>query len=81
MAENRGFDVTVARDATATFDRALDGERFDADTVHRTALAHLAGEFATVATVEQLLDGPAGAPDAGAAGGDESGFDSGRGRQ
>jgi nicotinamidase-related amidase len=62
MAENRGFDVTVARDATATFGRALDGERFDADTVHRTALAHLDGEFATVASVAALLEEPLGEP-------------------
>jgi nicotinamidase-related amidase len=65
MAENRGFDVTVARDATATFGRALDGERFDADTVHRTALAHLAGEFATVASVAALLETLAGEPGSG----------------
>ncbi|MGB9985893.1 cysteine hydrolase family protein [Salarchaeum japonicum] len=55
MAENRGFAVALARDATATFDRALDGERFDADTVHRLALAHLDGEFARVATTDAIL--------------------------
>jgi nicotinamidase-related amidase len=54
MAENRGFDVTVARDATATFDRQFDGERLPASEVHRTALAHLAGEFATIATAAEL---------------------------
>ncbi|SIS12453.1 cysteine hydrolase family protein [Natronorubrum thiooxidans] len=56
MAENRGFDVTVVADATATFDRSFDGERFDAETVHRTALAHLEGEFATIATTAELLE-------------------------
>jgi nicotinamidase-related amidase len=56
MAENRGFDATVARDATATFDRALDGESFDADLVHRTALAHLDGEFASVRSTAELVD-------------------------
>ena len=56
MAENRGFDVTVARDATATFDRALDGESFDADLVHRMALAHLDGEFASVHSTAELVD-------------------------
>jgi len=56
MAENRGYRVTVVRDATATFDRQLDGEEFDAETVHRTALAHLNGEFATIATTEGLID-------------------------
>ncbi|AGB37921.1 cysteine hydrolase family protein [Natronococcus occultus] len=55
MAENLGFDVTVVADATATFDREFDGERFDAETTHRTALAHLEGEFATVATTTALV--------------------------
>lgn len=55
MAENLGFDATVVADATATFDREFDGERFDAETMHRTALAQLAGEFATVATTAELL--------------------------
>jgi nicotinamidase-related amidase len=57
LAENLGFSVVVVRDATATFDRALDGERFDAETVHRTALAQLAGEFATVASADEVLAG------------------------
>ncbi|WP_049929858.1 cysteine hydrolase family protein [Halosimplex carlsbadense] len=75
MAENRGFDVTVVRDATATFDRSLggvsgseatggssdernesDGESFDADLVHRTALAHLDGEFASIRSSDELVD-------------------------
>jgi nicotinamidase-related amidase len=55
MADNRGFDVTVVADATATFDRTLDGEHFDAEVVHRTALAHLHGEFAAVRTTDGLL--------------------------
>ncbi|MFO7834229.1 MAG: cysteine hydrolase family protein [Halohasta sp.] len=56
MAENRGYEVAVVRDATATFDRRLDDERFDAEIVHRTALAHLAGEFATVVDTDTLVD-------------------------
>jgi len=56
MAENLGFDPIVVRDATATFERTLDGETFDAETVHRTALAHLDGEFAEIATTAQLLE-------------------------
>ena len=55
MAENRGFDVRLVADATATFDRTFDGERFDAETVHRTALAHLDGEFADVVRTADLL--------------------------
>ncbi|SEV90959.1 cysteine hydrolase family protein [Halobacterium jilantaiense] len=54
MAENRGFDVTLVRDATATHDRAFDGEVLPAGEVHRTALAHLDGEFATVATTADV---------------------------
>ncbi|ADB61940.1 isochorismatase hydrolase [Haloterrigena turkmenica DSM 5511] len=57
MAENLGFDPIVVADATATFERSLGDDRFDAETVHRTALAHLEGEFATVATIEELLEG------------------------
>jgi nicotinamidase-related amidase len=56
MADNLGFEATVVTDATATFDRAFDGDRFDAETTHRTALAHLEGEFATVTTTAALLD-------------------------
>jgi len=56
MAENRGFDVRLVRDATATFDRSLDGESFDPETVHRTALAHLEGEFATVVRSADVVD-------------------------
>lgn len=57
MAENGGFDVFLVRDATATFDRTFDGEAFSADLVHRTALAHLDGEFATVVRSEDVLGG------------------------
>ncbi|WP_137289058.1 cysteine hydrolase family protein [Natronorubrum halophilum] len=57
MAENLGFDPIVVADATATFERRFDGEAFDAETVHRTALAHLEGEFATVVTTDALLQG------------------------
>ncbi|MXV63896.1 isochorismatase family protein [Natronorubrum sp. JWXQ-INN-674] len=56
MAENLGFDPTVVADATATFDRTFDGDRFAAETVHRTALAHLEGEFATVVRTAELLE-------------------------
>jgi hypothetical protein len=45
----------VVRDATATHERDLGDERFDADLVHRTALAHLSGEFAEVATTDAVL--------------------------
>ena len=57
MAENRGFDVWLVRDACGTFDRRLDGDRIDPETVHRTALAHLDGEFATITTTQAVIDG------------------------
>lgn len=51
MAGNLGFQTHVVSDATATFDKVgADGERFPADIIHRTALASLHGEFATVLT-------------------------------
>lgn len=50
-----GFEVTVSRDATATFERTLDGERFTAPLAHRTPFAHLNGEFATIAPVEGIV--------------------------
>ncbi len=55
MAENRGFEPIVVADATATFGRTFDGEAFDPETVHRTALAHLEGEFADIVRTEELL--------------------------
>ncbi|WP_152042876.1 cysteine hydrolase family protein [Salinigranum salinum] len=55
MAENLGFSSVVVSDATATFDRAFEGEQFDAETIHRTALAQLSGEFATVATTDAVV--------------------------
>ncbi|WP_135819985.1 cysteine hydrolase family protein [Halostella litorea] len=63
MAENRGFDVALVGDASATFDRSLDGEAFDPETVHRTALAHLSGEFATILRTEAAVDAVSGDPE------------------
>ncbi|PAU82778.1 cysteine hydrolase [Halorubrum salipaludis] len=55
-AENRGYDVRVVADATATHARAThDGDRIDPETSHRVALAHLNGEFATVVESGDLL--------------------------
>lgn len=57
MAENRGYDVTVVADATATFDRSVPGsdDRLSATESHRAALAHLSGEFASVVETAALL--------------------------
>ena len=55
-ADNRGYDVRVVSDATATHAReAPDGERIDPETSHRVALAHLNGEFATIVESDDLL--------------------------
>lgn len=59
-AENRGFDVAVVADASATFPRTLGDQEFDADTVHRTALAQLDGEFAEIVRTEAVLEAVAG---------------------
>ena len=56
MAGNLGFDVHLVGDAGTTFpSTASDGEVFDADLVHRTALASLHEEFCTVLRLERLL--------------------------
>jgi len=56
MAGNLGFETWFVSDATATFDRtAPDGERIPAETMHRTALASLDGEFAEVVTSEEAI--------------------------
>ncbi len=61
MAANLGFGVTVVHDACAAFATNADmgwlpgAPALDAETVHRTALAHLHGEFAEVVGVEAIL--------------------------
>ena len=56
MGANRGFEVRVVSDATATFDRkGPDGKEFPAQEVHDVALASLHEEFATVLTTQEVL--------------------------
>lgn len=56
MASDLGFDTWVLGDATATHERrAHDGELIPADTMHRTALASLHGEFAEVLDTDEAL--------------------------
>jgi nicotinamidase-related amidase len=56
MAGNLGFNTFVVDDATATFDRAdHTGRTFTAEEIHAVSLASLHGEFATVATTDELL--------------------------
>jgi nicotinamidase-related amidase len=57
MAGNLGFTTYVSNDATATFDKISEnGERFDASLIHKTALASLHEEFATVLSTRQILE-------------------------
>lgn len=56
MAGNYGFDTYLISDATATFDRiGIDGEKYDAEIIHRTTLASLREEFATILAASELL--------------------------
>ena len=57
MAGNLGFKVLLISDATASFDRlGLNGERFDSELIHQTALASLNKEFAEVIDSKELLN-------------------------
>ncbi|WP_202865143.1 cysteine hydrolase family protein [Serinicoccus sediminis] len=51
MASNLGFETWFVADATATHARA----DFDAETMHRTALASLDGEFARVMSTAEAI--------------------------
>jgi len=56
MEGNFGFDVFLASDATATFNKTgIDGKSYSAELIHQTALASLNTEFATVVTTEFLV--------------------------
>jgi len=56
MAANLGFETWVLGDALATYDRrAPDGDLIPAETIHRTELASLHGEFGEVIDVETAL--------------------------
>ena len=56
MAGNFGYETYLISDATATFDRiGINGEKYDAELIHLTALANLNEEFATVINSEKLL--------------------------
>jgi len=58
MAGNLGFSPTLAEDACATFDRTgPDGVTWPAATIHAVTLANLHGEFATIATTSDVVEG------------------------
>jgi nicotinamidase-related amidase len=55
-AADLGFEVVVAADGCATFDKVdLDGRRWSAEEVHAMALANMSGEYARIATVTEIL--------------------------
>ncbi|MGY9053943.1 MAG: cysteine hydrolase family protein [Rhodobacterales bacterium] len=56
MAGNYGYETYIVSDATATFDKVgADGEHFNSDLIHATALASLNIEFASVLNSQHLL--------------------------
>ena len=56
LAGDLGFEVTVVSDATFTFaKRDQDGRERTAEEVQAMSLANLAGEYAAIATTEEIL--------------------------
>lgn len=57
MSGNLGFETYLISDATAAFGMKDQNDTYyDADTIHRTSLATLHDEFATIYTTEQLIN-------------------------
>lgn len=57
MAGNMCYTVFLPADGTATFSKTdAFGEEFSAEIIHKTALASLNGEFATVLNTEELIE-------------------------
>ncbi len=56
MAANLGFQVTLVSDATATFDRTLDGVKYTAEQIQAIHLASLNDEFCQLTTTRAILD-------------------------
>jgi nicotinamidase-related amidase len=56
MAGNYGYNTFIVADATATFGKkGIDGQHYDGETMHQTALAQLNEEFATVISMHDAL--------------------------
>ncbi|MFZ6654317.1 cysteine hydrolase family protein [Undibacterium sp. TJN19] len=56
MAGNLGFNVSLAADACATFDRpGTDGINISADDIHRIHLSSLHNEFCQVKTTSEII--------------------------
>ncbi len=57
MAGNFGYETIVVSDATASFRKqSPSGKEFSAEIIHETALASLHEEFATVLSVEAVIE-------------------------
>src|SRR5882724_8869324 len=56
MAGNLGFDASLVRDATWTFDRVgPDGDAHSAEDIHAMTLANLNGEFARIVSATEAV--------------------------
>jgi nicotinamidase-related amidase len=56
-ASDLGFEVTLASDATAAFERVgYDGRHYSGDEIHRVNLVSLDGEFCQVRRTADILD-------------------------
>jgi nicotinamidase-related amidase len=57
MAANLGFTATIVSDACYTHDRqSPDGHKIPAQTIHDVHLTSLQGEFATIRTLDEILE-------------------------
>jgi nicotinamidase-related amidase len=57
MAGNFGYNTFVVADATAAFAKTgINGEHYDAETIHLTALAQINDEFATVLNTDEVIN-------------------------
>src|SRR5438128_5582827 len=58
MAGNLGFDASLVRDATWTYDRTgPDGDHHSAAGIHAMSLSNLSGEFAIIVTTGDVITG------------------------
>jgi len=56
MASDLGFDVVLASDATAAFERdGYDGRHYSGEQIHRVNLVSLDGEFCRVHSTSEIL--------------------------
>ncbi|MEO3429806.1 cysteine hydrolase family protein [Pelagibius sp. CAU 1746] len=61
MASDLGFNTWVVADASASVDVVdLNGRLWTAEDVHALSLAHLSGEYAVVATAQEVLSAAGG---------------------